>query len=446
MADRSAVVLTDILLADDPRELLETLREQLASDPPLALWTAYQAGLRDEFHPASVGDLAEWLQENALAVLQWDEERDGPFEFSSQPAEDRFADQVAHVLEASELAALLAAGDGPAAAESAFLAGLLHDPHGWSVDEGALESISEHLPDWLGSHTRCAAGHLAEAIAVLEGKSSSDPPDFDAQESRRRAEEGRRNWLKPVAGSVGRLSVLAAKLARLEQLETHFQEALETEKLESLAEFAAGAGHEINNPLAIIGGRAQLLLGEEADPEKRRELALVHAQVRRAHEMIADLRLFARPQRPEFERVDLVEFVDALIEDISPQANERATSLTRLGDEGPLMVKVDPTQLNVALRAVCKNSLEAIGHDGRVEISLEGSLGQVLIRVSDDGPGILPEHRNHLFDPFFSARQAGRGLGFGLSKCWRIVTNHGGRIEVESEPGRGAKFTIALPR
>jgi signal transduction histidine kinase len=69
-----------------------------------------------------------------------------------------------------------------------------------------------------------------------------------------------------------------------------------------------------------------------------------------------------------------------------------------------------------------------------------------VIRVSDDGPGITPDERRRIFDPFFSARQAGRGLGMGLPKCWRIVTNHGGRIGVESERGRGAVFTIALPR
>jgi signal transduction histidine kinase len=89
--------------------------------------------------------------------------------------------------------------------------------------------------------------------------------------------------------------------------------------------------------------------------------------------------------------------------------------------------------------------LEAIGHHGHVQIGLRRLPGRVEIRVTDDGPGILPEHRRHLFDPFYSARQAGRGLGFGLSKCWRIVTNHGGLIDVESEPGQGATFTITLP-
>jgi hypothetical protein len=69
---------------------------------------------------------------------------------------------------------------------------------------------------------------------------------------------------------------------------------------------------------------------------------------------------------------------------------------------------------------------------------------EVRIHVRDDGPGLKPEERRHVFDPFYSARQAGRGLGLGLSKAWRIITGHGGRIEVESELGRGTTFTIVL--
>ena len=282
-------------------------------------------------------------------------------------------------------------------------------------------------------------------VRILDGEEASAPNDFDPEACRRRAWEARRSWLEAVEGPVDRLPQLTAKLFRLQQLQHQFQATLETEKLEALAEFAAGAGHEINNPLAIIGGRAQLLLKDETDPERRRELALVNAQVKRAHEMIADMRLFARPPRPEPESVDLVELVDGLLRELGPQAAERAISLSRSGDEGPLEIEADPAQLDVALRAVCRNALEAIGHRGQVEIGLHRLPGHVEIRVADDGPGILPEHRRHLFDPFYSSRQAGRGLGFGLSKCWRIVTNHGGRIEVHSDPGQGATFTITLP-
>jgi signal transduction histidine kinase len=189
-----------------------------------------------------------------------------------------------------------------------------------------------------------------------------------------------------------------------------------------------------------------LLLKDESDPERRRELAMINAQVMRAHEMIADLRLFARPPRPEFQPLDLVALLDRVLGELGPQASERATSLTRAECPQPLVLEGDPVQLSVAFRALVTNALEAIGRGGHVAVTVEGSEEAVAIQVSDDGPGITPDERRHIFDPFFSARQAGRGLGMGLPKCWRIVTNHGGRIDVQSEPGQRTVFTIALPR
>lgn len=237
----------------------------------------------------------------------------------------------------------------------------------------------------------------------------------------------------------------ADKLARLAQLESDFQRTLEVEKLEAMAEFAAGAGHEINNPLTVISGRAQLLLREESDPERKHALALISAQAMRVYEMIADMMLFARPPRPELQPVELIKLVDDLIADFSPRCVRQQTSLCRAGESEPILIEADPVQINVALRAMCQNSLEALGSGGRIEIAVEQD-NEVWIRISNDGPGIKPEERRHLFDPFYSARQAGRGLGLGLSKAWRIITNHGGRIEVESEPGHGATFTITLPK
>jgi signal transduction histidine kinase len=246
---------------------------------------------------------------------------------------------------------------------------------------------------------------------------------------------------------------IADKLARLAQLEADFQRTLEREKLESLAEFAAGAGHEINNPLTVISGRAQLLLREETDPERQHVLALISAQAMRVYEMIADMMLFARPPRPDLQSVELIAMIDGVVADFLPRCARQETSIRRSGDPGPIVVEADPVQLNVALRAICQNSLEALQSGGHVEIECSrhtpcaertGEETFVQMRISDDGPGITPEERRHVFDPFYSARQAGRGLGLGLSKAWRIITSHGGRIEVESQPGHGATFIITL--
>jgi signal transduction histidine kinase len=229
-----------------------------------------------------------------------------------------------------------------------------------------------------------------------------------------------------------------------------FAEAVEAAKLEALAEFAAGAGHEINNPLAVIAGRAQMLLRDEKDDERRRALALINSQAMRVYEMIADMRVFARPPKPEPRLIQVDEFLTRLVAEMSPAAAQQGTVLRHTVGQvenlpHALQVLADPVQLTVALRALCQNALEALGSGGFVEISAWYRGSDVEIAVSDDGPGIPPEVRPHIFDPFFSARQAGRGLGMGLGKCWRIVTNHGGRITVDSTPGQGTVFTIALP-
>ena len=237
----------------------------------------------------------------------------------------------------------------------------------------------------------------------------------------------------------------AETAARLAALESRFQETLQAEKLEALAEFAAGAGHEINNPLTVIAGRAQLFLHGETDAEKRRALALIERQAMRVYEMIADMMLFARP--PQLHRVplDAAKIIGQIAADAQAAAARQETEFLCNVPAGPLEIEVDPAQLNVAVRALCQNALEALGHGGRMEIETRMQDGELRIRVADNGPGVSPEQRRHIFDPFFSARQAGRGLGLGLSKCWRIVTNHGGRMEVENPP-QGAAFVIVLPK
>ena len=473
MSDRSAAALAELLLAEDAAEAAAALAGQLASDPPLVIWAVCLAAHRDGLRLESFPQAAQWLGKRAVEVLQWEPHEEANPDPGDDARVQAFGDRVAADLTVADLAARTAqdrAGSDEVPPPSAPDPGgtLLRfvPPHGPAAQEAYFEALLRSGPDWLalvrsgrprptaqspwgrmesGTYAK-PSPHVERAVAVLAGHERADSSGLDVDASRRRGAEGRRTWVEIVPGAAAILPVLAARLARLQQLERQFQATLESEKLEALAEFAAGAGHEINNPLAIIAGRAQLLLKDEPDPERRRELALINAQVKRAHEMIADLWLFARPPRPEPQTVDLVLLVDRVIEELAPQAAQRGVSVRRVGEPGAIEAEVDPSQLAVALHALCKNSLEAMGHRGVVEIGLGAGPTAVEIRVSDTGPGITPQQRNHVFDPFYSARQAGRGLGMGLSKCWRIVTNHGGRISVENGPGQGARFVIALPR
>jgi signal transduction histidine kinase len=246
-----------------------------------------------------------------------------------------------------------------------------------------------------------------------------------------------------------RLPALAAKLCIDERRLREFQQQLEGEKLESLKELAYGASHEINNPLANIAARAQTLLADEADPERRRKLAAIHRQAMRAHEMIADLMLFARPPKLNLVPCDVGEVVGRLVDQLRPLAQEYNVQMTcELAGES-IQLPADATQLGVAVQAVIVNALEAIGDGGHVRVAVRqtavGDDRWAEIAVNDDGPGISDEARRHMFDPFYSGREAGRGLGFGLSKCWRIVTDHGGQVVVQRPSVGGAEIGIRLP-
>ena len=219
-------------------------------------------------------------------------------------------------------------------------------------------------------------------------------------------------------------------------------------KLEALAEFAAGAGHEINNPVATIVGRVQLLLQDEADPERRQALKIIGGQAYRIRDMIGDVMLFARPPLPQPQDCDVTEAIHSVLSQLRDEAECRGVNFELNLEEG-VTIWADPTQLSVVVSSLVRNSLEAIQDGESIRITSRSVSAQhpecAFLSVSDRGAGLSEIEREHLFDPFFSGRQAGRGLGFGLPKCWRIVTNHGGWIEAEAPPEGGTTLNVHWP-
>jgi signal transduction histidine kinase len=216
-------------------------------------------------------------------------------------------------------------------------------------------------------------------------------------------------------------------------------------KLEALAEFAAGAGHEINNPLATIIGRAQLLLKDERDPQRRQMLMSIGAQAYRIRDMIGDTMLFGRPPLPEFKTVNLRDVFDGIVKKQDEELANEGCSVTKNVPE-TILLRADPVQLSIVLSELLRNSRKALSpNGGEIQIAARQESDQAIIEMIDHGPGFTDLERQHAFDPFFSGRQAGRGLGFGLSKCWRIVDQHAGSIEIQSAPDGPTTARIAWP-
>jgi len=223
-----------------------------------------------------------------------------------------------------------------------------------------------------------------------------------------------------------------------------------TDRMEAMAEFAAGAGHEINNPLGSIIGQTQLLLRQEQLKERRQALATIGSQAWRIRDMIGDCMLFARPPAPDLQTCELREIVrQAAISAVNaleclPECLE--FDLPTM----PVTLDIDPSQIRMLVTHLVRNSVEA-GLNGEIEadihVELIAEANAVMLTVHDQGPGISDDNmRRHLFDPFFSGRQAGRGIGFGLPVCWQIARNHGGLILQESTDHGGARFVVGLPR
>ena len=232
-------------------------------------------------------------------------------------------------------------------------------------------------------------------------------------------------------------------------LASDFEARIATARLDSIRELAYGAGHEINNPLANIAARAQALLPDEADPERRRRLATIVDQAFRARDMIGGLMIFARPPRPQPTTTAVTRLVANVIDSLAPAAEQHGVRLVFSGPATPLEVLVDGSQIEESLRAVVLNGIEAIAGGGTVTVDVapeEGAEGPAcLLTVTDNGTGMSRETVERMFDPFFSGREAGRGIGLGLSKALRLIDANGGRIAVASRPRQGTTVSLRLP-
>lgn len=225
---------------------------------------------------------------------------------------------------------------------------------------------------------------------------------------------------------------------------------LESAKLDALGEFAAGAGHEINNPVATISGRVQLLLNAETDPNRRQALEVIGGQALRIRDMIGDVMLFARPPVPKCESISLDGCINEAYRSLEPLARQKQVSFVKVMP-ADVSVFADYTQMLVVFSNLFRNAIEAADRPG-VEIRLTMSSdssdkeNSIIITVADNGPGLSVLEASHLFDPFFSGRQAGRGLGFGLSKAWRILQTHGGQLRFTGQAGhRGCCLELQIP-
>ncbi len=223
------------------------------------------------------------------------------------------------------------------------------------------------------------------------------------------------------------------------------EERLRQGKLEALGEFAAGAGHELNNPLAVVVGRAQLLLARVDEPEVARSLRIILNQAQCADRILRDLMFVARPPAPRNRSIRPSEILAALLRDFERECSARGVRLVAELDPTSPSTWADPDALRHLAEILLRNALQATPSGGRIQIRSGSEDNELIWSFSDSGKGIGAGEARHLFDPFYCGRQAGRGLGLGLPRAAKIVDLAGGRLRWSSSPGHETTFQVHLP-
>jgi two-component system NtrC family sensor kinase len=304
--------------------------------------------------------------------------------------------------------------------------------------------LSDARPD---SELDAVADRVADSLRESAStRGASRPPDTHpkllAKLLRLSAAARQRSGVAVVADLEAQIDALTRRVV---EARSGFDAAVRDAKLLSLAEFAAGAGHEINNPLAVVSGNAQLLLSGEGDPDRRRRLDAVIRSAGRIHDILIGIRQFARPPAPTPAVVLIAETIHSACQAQRPSADERGIAVEISPSPDALWVRADAMQLRQVVGNLVRNGVEAAPAGGWVRVAVEAVGDRIVVAVEDNGPGPLAVAVSHLFDPFYSGRDAGRGRGLGLAQAWQLARQNGGAVVFAPRPGGPTRFTLTLP-
>jgi two-component system NtrC family sensor kinase len=227
------------------------------------------------------------------------------------------------------------------------------------------------------------------------------------------------------------------------------QQLRQSEKLSALGQLVAGVAHELNNPLAVVMGYAQLMAKHKAiDDKMRKDLHKVLHESERAAKIVRNLLTFVRPREPHLAMVNVNRLVTEALETREIHMQSANVKVVRKLTVDLPETTADAGQIEQVLTNLVANAIQALdGHPEPriIEVATERRGDRIRIVVADNGPGIPMQIVDKIFDPFFTTKGPGKGTGLGLSICYSIMEEHKGRIWVESEVGKGSRFIVELP-
>ena len=253
---------------------------------------------------------------------------------------------------------------------------------------------------------------------------------------------------RPIRNAAGRIIGLRSTIQDITERKRAEERLQETGRLVSIGELAAGVAHEINNPLTIVAGFAEVLMAKQLEQPAGDYVQRIYSESQRAAKIVKNLLSFARKYEPQKQYMCVT---DVLTEALELKAHDLMVNNIQITRSWPVelpLTMIDKHQLlqvflNVLTRA-CSALVKSQG-GGEIILGVTATEDTINIGIADNGPGIATEHLHKIFDPFFTTKSLGEGTGLGLSICYGIVGQHGGDMWAESRAGEGTTFYIELP-
>jgi signal transduction histidine kinase len=235
-----------------------------------------------------------------------------------------------------------------------------------------------------------------------------------------------------------------------QQLKDSQEQLIQSEKLSSLGQLAASIAHEVNNPLSGVLSYTQLLTkkikGDQFSKESALDyLAKMESELTRSTGLIRNLLDFSRQSAPTLVETDLNDVVNRVLELAAHSAKLAKVEVIKELDPALPKLTADPNQLQQVCTNLVVNAIQAMPGGGKLTLRTSLASDQLKLEVQDTGYGISPENMRKLFTPFFSTKKEVKGVGLGLAISYGIIQRHRGKIEVQSQEGKGSNFTIYLP-
>ncbi len=235
-------------------------------------------------------------------------------------------------------------------------------------------------------------------------------------------------------------------IERTRELKMAQDQLVQSEKLASIGQLASGVAHEINNPIGVILGFAQVLCKRVKDDDPLyKPLQSIEREALRCKAIVHNLLDFARRTTPSLQPLDVNRVLETTCELVNHQLTGQGTTLVKAYDPGLPTIMGDANQLQQVFTNLIMNAHQAMHDGGELRITTRQLGDEVHVLFADTGAGISRDNLKRIFDPFFTTKEVGQGTGLGLSVSYGIIQNHGGTIEVESKSGVGSVFVVRLP-